>query len=520
MEVLELKVNKKQAEFIERVCENKADFIDEKTGLGWQTGFRATFQGGRGSGKTNALMRMIAEVAHELPRAKIALASLTYGHVQNVVLSQSRKVWAEYGLHEYHPKLRPWGHYVINRKPPEDWDTPLEGMQSFENVTSFVNGVALVYVSADRPETARGHNFDVLLMDESFMLKHHFYDAILRKTVRANKGTYKDPRTDRKGHNHPLHWLIADFTSGAWIPAQQWIYITEELQKKYPERYYFLQANVYDNIENLPGNWIQMEREAATSDRAFRIEVLNERVNQLPNSFYSAFDDKIHTYFQMSDYVWDDDAKLYRDIRIDYQANKPLDLGLDFNAMFTSLLIAQQKATDYLIIKSMFVKQSKSTLVEQIANDFCDEYKDHRNKKVYIYGDHSGKSRDPGRRKTLYESFFDVLRGRGWVVINKVQRMYPPYQIRYQVLNAILNGTSKTPTVKVNEVHAKDLIISIQNAPVVKDTFEKDKTSEQNENVDQRFATHFSDIFDYMIFKKFARFIPKLSSARSRVSFK
>jgi hypothetical protein len=168
----------------------------------------------------------------------------------------------------------------------------------------------------------------------------------------------------------------------------------------------------------------------------------------------------------------------------------------------------------------MFVKQSKSTLVEQIANDFCDEYKDHRNKKVYIYGDHSGKSRDPGRRKTLYECFFDVLRGRGWVVINKVQRMYPPYQIRYQVLNAILNGTSKTPVIKVNEVHAKDLIISIQNAPVIKDTFEKDKTSEQNENVDQRFATHFSDIFDYMIFKKFARFIPKLSSARSRVSFK
>ena len=106
----------------------QADFVG-RDGYGYQTGFRATFNGGRGCGKTNTLMRAICESAFQLPRAKMGLASLTFRHVQDVVLSQSRKVFDEYGLHEYEPKLRPWGHYVINRRPPEGWWHPWRGRE-------------------------------------------------------------------------------------------------------------------------------------------------------------------------------------------------------------------------------------------------------------------------------------------------------------------------------------------------------------------------------------------------------
>lgn len=513
-----LKVNKKQLEFLMTVLENKADYLN-KHGFGYNSGFRATFQAGRGTGKTNLIMRLLAECSFELPRGKFGIASLTYAHVQNVVLSQCRKVWEEYGLYEYDAKVRPWGHYVVNRRPPADWDKPLEGVEKYDNVITFCNGFSLVMLSADTPEFARGLNLDGLMMDESFLLTEQFYNAVLRKTVRANKYAFRDPRPERKGLNHPLHWLICDFTSGAWTPEQQWIYRTEDLMKEDPTKYYFLTANAYDNLENLPGDYIENERQSATSDIAFRIEVLNERVSLKGNNFYPTFSRATHTYFKAYDYRFNPNTYLTEYTRIDYSLDKTLDIGFDFNAKFTSMLIAQDHSDEnqYRFVDALHVKQSNDfTIIEQIAYDFCKKYANHRNKKVSVYGDRSGNRQDAGMKKTYYETIFDILRKEGWRVTNRVQSTYPPYSTRYQVINSILAGDNYTgPSITFNQETCMDAIISIENAPIFQDNFEKDKRSEKNEKIDQRFATHFSDIFDYMIFAKFKRFTN--SSRRSAV---
>ena len=79
--VLKLYPNPAQTQFMFKALGNTADFRS-RDNVGYQTGFRATFNGGRGCGKTNVLMRLVAESAFELPRAKMGLASMTFRHVQ------------------------------------------------------------------------------------------------------------------------------------------------------------------------------------------------------------------------------------------------------------------------------------------------------------------------------------------------------------------------------------------------------------------------------------------------------
>ncbi|MFN8347433.1 MAG: terminase family protein [Spirosomataceae bacterium] len=506
--------NTAQYRFLLTVLENRADFIG-KGGIAYQTGFRATFNGGRGCGKTNVLLRLVAESALELPKAKAGLASMTYLHVQNVVLSQCHKVFAEYGLYEYDAKTRPWGQYVVNKRPPEGWEKPWEAVNAYENTLTFRNGYTVVFLSADRPETARGLSLDQLFMDESFLLKETFYNTVLRKTVRANKYKYKDNRPGRKGYNHPLHWLIADFTSAAWTPEQAWIYRTEELMKKDPKRYYFMESTAYDNLHNLPGNFIESERESAESELAFEVEVLNRRPEKLENSYYGALSLRKHLYDKMYDYVWDATSHQYKHHRIDYNPTAALDTSWDFNARFTCMSIAQEERNELRFIDTLYVKKSDTTLVEKLATDFCTKYTNHLKKTVYLYGDSSGKKGDPGRKHNHFEMITNLLIKNGWTVINRVQDSYPSYRVRYQVINAILKEDNKSlPLIRINEQTCKSLVISLQHTPMIGDNFEKDKRSENNEKLDQQYATHFSDTFDYIIFKKYSRLV-KLDGARS-----
>jgi hypothetical protein len=87
---IKLHPNPAQAHFLFKVLENEADFIC-KDEIGYQAGFRAPFNGGRGCGKTNVLYVLIAESAFEFPRAKMGLASMTFRHVQDVVLSRAER---------------------------------------------------------------------------------------------------------------------------------------------------------------------------------------------------------------------------------------------------------------------------------------------------------------------------------------------------------------------------------------------------------------------------------------------
>lgn len=499
-------LNAKQLQFHQAATSNQADFM--KDGMAYQGGFRATFQGGRGSGKSRTLIHLIAESAFQLPRAKAGLAGLTYRQVQDIILSQSNAVFEEHGLYEYNSKTG-FGHYVINHRPPEHWRQALNTVRTYDNCLVFANGYTVQFVSADREETIRGANFDQLLIDESATIKEQFYNKVLRPTVRANKNVYKDPRPGRKGFNHPLHWLIADFTSAPWLPHGQWVYKTEELQKANPNKYYFLESTAYDNLQFLPGSFIEDQREACGDELTFNVEILNYRFKGVGNGFYHSLDANRHTYSQSYGYQFDDVKRLYVHERTDYDSNKPLETSWDFNAEFTSMLVCQDHNAEYRFLDTLFVKTAKDqSLVEKLAADFAAKYQGHRKKIVHIYGDNGANKKDAGRNKTYYELIKQTLTAKHWTVIDKVQDAYPSYHIRYRVINALLQETNvRLPKIRINESACKSLLISLQNAPIDGTTYEKIKLSERDKKLPQEWATHLSDCFDYILFKKFSKYV-------------
>ncbi|WP_019986290.1 terminase large subunit domain-containing protein [Rudanella lutea] len=501
-----IRLNPKQLLFHQTVTANQADYLKE--GVGYQGGFRATFQGGRGSGKSRTLIHLLAESAFQLPRAKAGLAGLTFRQVQDIILSQSSSVFEEHGLHEYNSKTG-FGHYVINRRPPEHWKSAWNTIRTYDNSLVFANGYTVQFVSADRPETIRGANFDQLLIDESATIKEEFYNKVLRPTVRANKHIYKDARPGRKGLNHPLHWLIADFTSVPWTPQGNWIFKTEELQKEKPGRYYFQEATAYDNLEFLPGSFIEDQREACGDELTFNMEILNQRLTRVGSGFYHSLDTARHVYPQSFSYEYDDLKRLYVHRRTDYDPNAPIESSWDFNAEFTSMLVCQDARSEYRFIDVLFVKTAKDTsMVEKLAADFADKYKDHKRKVIHIYGDNGANKKDAGRNKTYFELLKAVLKKAGWTVVDQVQSAYPAYHVRYRVINGLLQETNiRLPKIRINETACKSLLISLQSAPIDGTTFEKIKLSERNKALPQEYATHLSDCFDYILFKKFSAYV-------------
>ena len=117
---MNLKRNLKQISFLQSVLNNTADYF--KKGFGaFQRGYTAFFQGGRGSGKTFTLLDLISISVTHLPRALAGLGSRTFKQVIEIILSQSSKVFEQYGFYEYDAKHRPWGNYVIFKNPPAHW---------------------------------------------------------------------------------------------------------------------------------------------------------------------------------------------------------------------------------------------------------------------------------------------------------------------------------------------------------------------------------------------------------------
>lgn len=495
--------NKPQWEAMQAIYSNCADYIKPGDGA-YQTGFRTTLNWSRGTGKTFFLMDMCANVAFDLPQAVTGLWSATYKSVQNIVLGQSAKIWRQHGLTEYDEKYNKYGNYVVNKAPPKHFHRPHNTPRIFENTVSFANGHMVKMISADRPDTQRGDNLDVLIGDEVGFSKRDLYHKILLPSLRDNKLVYKDPRPGRKGFNHPLHWLSILVSSLPYTQSGRWFLENEERANKSPERHYFSRANAYDNLKNLPGDFIESQREEL-NDIEFMVEIENKILTRLPNGFYPSFDDSIHVDTR---YTYEFNKSDGRHIEYDrfYESLRPLDMSWDFNGYFTCATISQELDKYYVFNNEFFAKETTTTLIEKVCDDFIKEYKDHLKKIVYLYGDRSGKNKDPDRNQSFYQKITQKLTMAGWTVIDMTANTYPSYKNRYMLISDLLGENKpRFPKIRIHAEKCKSLIIAIQNAGILeKETFEKDKSSEGSSNgIQQEFATHFTDAFDYVLYSKF-----------------
>jgi hypothetical protein len=510
---VEILRNEKQALFLDLVLDNVADEVVPGKG-GYQRGFTAFLQAGRAFGKTFTLLDLIAISAWMLPKALAGLGAKTFKQVLEIVLGQAEKVWSQYDLSEYDSKENPRGNYVLNKRPPAHFKKPYTSPKTYENSITFANGYTLMMMSADRPATTRGISLDQYFHDEFAFSNPEFYTDIIKPGIRANKYIYKDLRAGRKGCNHPLHWLSAFFSSAPRTLEGAHIYNYEALSKKYPTRYAWLEGTAYDNIENLPGDMINSMKEDMLP-LAFEIEVLNRRPKRIDSAFYSAFDAKKHCYSNFG-YKYNEDNGLWGVNSNDYDKLKPLEISFDFNADFTCMLIGQDHNKEFRVLDEIWVKESTTDLVNALTDKFKAKYSAHLKKTVFLYGDHGGTKRNAGSNKTFFDTIIQKLRqNKEWIVFDQVQKSYPPFASRYKVLNALLSESDKRfPRIRINEIQCSNLILSLQYTETIKNTFEKNKKAENNKSIPAEQATHLSDAFDYLLFKKYSSLIES-SSARS-----
>lgn len=113
----------------------------------------------------------------------------------------------------------------------------------------------------------------------------------------------------------------------------------------------------------------------------------------------------------------------------------------DFNYTPMSSGIAVKRNGDYYILDEIILT---SAVTEQSAIEFCERYKNHKNKHVILYGDPAGRAGEKHGHMSDYTQMEDYLLSQGWRFTRKVNKKHPAIKDRQNALRAqILTADNK-----------------------------------------------------------------------------
>ncbi|QCR23081.1 hypothetical protein [Pontibacter sp. SGAir0037] len=491
---------------------------------------------GRGTGKSSDIGNLIDGIVKTMPRSCWAIVGRTYQQLLTRTLPSTIAALERLGYYR-------GVHFFVGKSAPENWrwSLPYQSPLAFKHFIHFFNGTGFVLISQDGGGgSARGLNLDGAITDETLLLDKEKYDDEVSPTLRANKDRFGHLKIHR-GHFHFTSMPHGD--QGRWILDQgkyllekyDFITLTNEmldLQLKfvdsrdkeyrlrlwrdileikkqirfYPDKkgLYYSEANIFDNLENIPLAYLQEQRDVLT-EFTFLTEVLNKRPGSVEAGFYPMLDTKRHTYDAYNnDYLNGLEFNLKKlsvvDSRMDGDCESalPLRIAVDWGTRISTLTIAQDLPKEYRFLKGMYVKRPK--LIKDLAELFTTYYAYHLNKTVYFIQDNEwGNRRLPNSDVTFNEEFVRHLRAAGWrVLVVDLGRVASP-QVRYQLAHALLSPDSSLKKVSFNRHNCKDVLTAMSLAPLRqnrKGEFEKDKSSERRESTPAEEATHFTDTVD------------------------
>jgi hypothetical protein len=476
-----------------------------------------------------------------LPGGHIAIIGMTYVHIKNKTIRAMEKSWRKgWGLKEYDFKTGE-GDYVKFRKPPQSWiENMVEPPNDWSYSISFPNGTTFEMVSLANIEQHRGSSFDAAMIDEMAKCPEDAFDEVISQFIRGNsyipqfKWLDYNPDTGRGTKPNHYHHAVHMFTTIPWLPSQQWIYRFEKLAKDNPEEYYWMEGNVYDNADVLTIKWINDQAKILGGRHTikFRVELMNERISQIPNGFYHAFNEKRNVITEL------DIKNYYRGFGIEYEKvetilslteageynlvhqivqslgaenkfvnpDEPLDSTWDFNASLNTVTILQEnKHSNTVRAMKGFSVEHQSFLDNVDA--ICNHYADNQCKVIYLYGDRNGNKVGADNTPSFFQQIIARFATHGWTAILVSEGGIGTKQnhdLRYQVSNTVmLNNHEVIPKFEIHSTTNQWLIISIQNT-AVKNGFEKDKSSETKFKGEKRkLATDWGDGIDYYFYDKY-----------------
>ena len=91
-----------------------------------------------------------------------------------------------------------------------------------------------------------------------------------------------------------------------------------------------------------------------------------------------------------------------------------------------------------------------SAVSRQSAVEFCEKYKNHKNKKVLIYGDPAGKAGEKHGHNSDYNDIEDVLKLNGWTFERRVKAAHPAIKDRQNAVRAKIKTADGQVSLYVN----------------------------------------------------------------------
>jgi len=442
------------------------------------------FVGGRGTGKSVSIAGKTHMRIRELPKAKGFFSSTTYKQILQSTLPAIENKLNEMGYID-------GVHYVIGQKPPKHFESPYDKVREYDNVMSFWNGYTVLFLSMDRMDLRRGGSFDCGDVDEAALVKQEALNKVLMPSIRGNITRF----------NSHLHQQVCLYTSIPWKASGYYILDYEEKAAANPDMYFYLEADVYDNIQILGDRGIDRLKNELTY-LEFQVECLNQRIRKVEGGFYFQFDEDVHSYEPSYEYG-DGERGITLVGANDYKPDELIDTSWDFSGWFNAVALYQMEGYRSAITERMFdsfwVKQKG---VKELVDKFCDTYMEHQFKYVRLWGEPRGLDRTEFGQN-VYEEIKDRFERHGWQVEIMVNTRKTKMHIeRYTYMNDILEEKNpRLPHLRINSENCRDVIIAHMTTDVNHD-FRKDKSSERDRKFPQEHAPHFTDLNDYYFLQK------------------
>jgi len=456
------------------------------------------FVGGRGCGKSHVIGISIYDKITAMPRSRGFLSSTTYNQLLTKTWPGLKACWDSIGLKQ-------GVHYVKGKQPPKWFDEPISDVTSHKYLITFCNGSIIELISMDRPDGGRGGSFDHGDIDEAALLKREHFTKVLLPALRGNRMLWKD---------EPLWQQVGMFSSMPWKSTGLWLLDYEEKARVSPERYFYLTATAYDNLEIIGQEGIDRMKEEMTY-LEFEMEVMNKKMVKTEDAFYEGFNTAHHCYAPKYKYATNrQTGEDYTAASLDVDPNALLDVSWDFGR-FSCCSVWQEKRTRISIQELMLAafKTNTNQRLADVVTKFCGHFAGHKFKLVRLWGEPRGHDPNVLMTDSNYDFLTKEFKKRGW----RVEVMAVPKQSRKQttrrtyMTTILAEDTKGYPQLRINQDTCKWAIIAIQNTEADPDG-SKNKSTEKDKSFPQEHAPHITDTVDYYFDQKWG---PRLSQHTS-----
>lgn len=502
---------------------------------------------GRGVGKTTNIGWIMHNVITDMPRSVNALVCRTYLQA----LTRTLPAVID-GLEKFGYQFR--RDYLVGKEPPKSWARPYFPPLSYEHFISFPNGAGYHLVSQDRKGTARGFNLDSWIGDEGLNLIKQMLDDEISVANRGNLGRFAHSRyhhSETIVSSQPIlpesKWLleasqyyriggqdyedyrnelvdillnIVDSTSEEemdhhWSQARKLkqefkfyrhtdiIPVTNEKLTSF-----FIDADVFDNIENLGWKYIRQQR-ASMSDLTFRVEILNAIFTISEKGFYPDLSERhlydIADYSAYDELIYSPDAGKSITSILDTSIDKrlPIHISCDYGGSFNCLIASQEYADEERLVSEFYAYHPEK--MENVVNQFINYFASHPKKEVHFWYDQTAIGTSGLVEFNYADEVMRLLRHAGWDVRPHYVGAAPPHPVKYQFIGKVLSERDPSlPRVRMHRENCRSTYNSMRMVAIKqgKTGFEKDKSPERKASVDQAKAPHLSDAFDQLIYHK------------------